>query len=241
MTTDKARKRAIRNRMRKTGEAYTTARRHLLEHHPAEPAEPKLAVEMPAAPEAEPQMPSRVAEPLVGDETVQRATGRDWDGWLRLLDGWGAQGRTHAEIARYLASEHGISGWWAQNVTVGYERMRGLRAVHEHADGYSVGASKTFPVPVERLYAAFADDAQRAAWLEPELFRVRSAREHKVWRCEAIADGSRIEVGFTAKSPEKSSAAVEHARLASADEVVAWRAFWKERLERLATLLTTQT
>ena len=109
-----------------------------------------------------------------------------------------------------------------------------MRKVHEHLDGYSVSSSRTFGVPVERLYRAFADDAERAEWLEPELINVRTFSENKVWRCEIVEDKSRVEVRFTVKSPEKTSIAIEHAKLPAEDDVTTWRAFWKARWDKLS-------
>ena len=54
-----------------------------------------------------------------------KGTGKGWDDWFRVLDGWDATSRSHTEIARYVNGEHGVDGWWAQSVTVGYERARG--------------------------------------------------------------------------------------------------------------------
>ena len=42
-----------------------------------------------------------------------------------------------------------IDGWDAQAVTVSYERARGGGAVGEHADGFTITASKTVAVPVD--------------------------------------------------------------------------------------------
>ena len=47
--------------------------------------------------------------------------------WFALLDGWGATDHSHTEIARWLNTEHGVPGWWSQNITVDYERARGMR------------------------------------------------------------------------------------------------------------------
>ena len=46
-----------------------------------------------------------------------------------------------------------------------YERARGGRQVGQREDGFTVTASKTVAVPVERLYDAFVDPAARAGWL----------------------------------------------------------------------------
>ena len=43
-------------------------------------------------------------------------------------------------------AEHGVPGWWAQGVTVEYEKARGLRPIGGDRDGtYNVTASKTSP------------------------------------------------------------------------------------------------
>ncbi len=56
-----------------------------------------------------------------------------------------------------------MDGWYAQSITVGYERARGLRAPGEHADGFAVGASKTIAVPVARLFDAFEEPSATRA------------------------------------------------------------------------------
>jgi uncharacterized protein YndB with AHSA1/START domain len=119
--------------------------------------------------------------------------------------------------------------------------MRGRRTLHEQSDGFAVSVSKTFPVPVERLYAAFADDARRDQWLEPRTLRPRSQSAPKTARFDVVADGSRVVAYLTAKGEAKASVALQHERLASAAQVEPWRAFWKERLARLATLLASET
>jgi hypothetical protein len=173
----------------------------------------------------------------MSDDAIQRSTGRTWDEYFVRLDAWGVAERSHPEIATFVAEEFGLSGWWSQNVTVGYERARGLRKVNQLVDGFSVSVSRTFPVPVEALYDGVADDQRRAAWLEPDLIRVRNMKPNKAWRCEMTADGTRVEFAFTAKSPEKSSLTIQHTRLSDESDVTAQRAFWKERLDRLARSL----
>ncbi len=172
------------------------------------------------------------------DEAVVRGTGKTWDEWFVVLDRWQAAQRTHSEIARCLREEHGVDGWWAQGVTVGYERARGMRASHQLADGFSANASKTFPVPVERLFAAFAEEAIRDGWLEPGTLRLRTAQENRSARFDVLANGTRLEAYFAAKGDAKSTAALQHVKLSAAEETATWRAFWKERLGRLAEFLS---
>ena len=56
-----------------------------------------------------------------------------------------------------------MPGWWAQAVTVCYERIKGLRAVGQRRDGsFEANKSRTFSVPLVRLYRAFHDARTRA-------------------------------------------------------------------------------
>jgi hypothetical protein len=217
MTTQKSFKRLVRARMAKTGESYTSARRSLLA------AEETKANDAPAL--------------TVSDEVIRRRTGRGWEEWFDLLDEWGAIARPHAEIARWLASEHGIDGWSSQSVTVSYERARGLRAVGEHADGFAVTASKTVAVPVERLYDAFVEESQRERWLPDGNLRERTATRPKSARFDWGDGETRVIVGFEAKGDAKSLVALEHARLADATEAERMKAFWRERVAVLKEVL----
>ncbi|CAN5701216.1 hypothetical protein BH23GEM1_BH23GEM1_01270 [soil metagenome] len=51
-------------------------------------------------------------------------------------------------------------------MTVGYERINGLRARGQRRDGsYEASKSRTFNVPVARLFDAWANPALRKKWL----------------------------------------------------------------------------
>lgn len=52
------------------------------------------------------------AMPLDG---VEDATGRTWVDWRTVLDGWDAASMAHAEIARRLQDDEGVTHWWAQS------------------------------------------------------------------------------------------------------------------------------
>jgi len=46
---------------------------------------------------------------------------------VRLLDADNAAALPHREIAALVHEKHGVGSWWTQMVTVGYERLKGLR------------------------------------------------------------------------------------------------------------------
>lgn len=254
MTKDKAQKRAVRARMAKTGERYTTARRYALDLHTVQlqddfvsvvsdgrsSLEPELAnqVDLPTVSMEAAPLPPRVAEPGMSEAAVLRATGKSWDEWFALLDAWHGTTKTHAEIARHVHDAHGISGWWAQSVTVGYERARGMRALHERPDGFSMNVSKTFPVPVECLFAALVEAEERERWLEGITLHLRTSQPNRSARFDVTPGDVRLAATFAARGPEKASVALQQERLADAEEVARWKALWKKQLSRLSEVLT---
>ena len=42
---------------------------------------------------------------------------------------------SHTEIAAMVNKTWKVDGWWSQTVTVGYERIKGLRARGQRRDG----------------------------------------------------------------------------------------------------------
>ena len=77
------------------------------------------------------------------NEAVMRATGKSWAEWLALLDAAGGREMNHKQIVAHLQAHHDVSSWWQQQLTVGYEQSRGLRAKHEMVDGYQISRSRT--------------------------------------------------------------------------------------------------
>jgi uncharacterized protein YndB with AHSA1/START domain len=222
MTRDKDRKRIIRGRMKKTGESYTAARAHILPGTVHEP--PPLRADLSA---------------LAGmsDDSIAAKTGRTWRQWVRALDDDNAASLRHGDIARLVHAKHGIGSWWAQTVTVGYERIKGLRERGQRRDGtYESSRSRTFPVPVSTVFRAWADPAARRRWLDGVTLVVRTATPQKSMRLQ-WPDGTLVLVGFTAKADAKSVVAVAHTKLR--DKVASQRAkaYWTERLDALAAAL----
>jgi hypothetical protein len=223
MTQQKSFKRLVRARMEKTGESYTAARSQLLSANGGDP-------EATAA--------GGGIQLTASDEVIRRRTGRGWEDWFDMLDEWGAIERPHKEIATWLREDRGVPGWDAQSITVSYERARGLRAVGEKADGFSITASKTVAVPVERLYDAFVDESLRARWLtDAEPMQERTATRPRNARFDFGDGRTRVIVGFESKGEAKSTVSLEHARLADAEEAERMKAFWRERVGTLKGVL----
>lgn len=218
MTEHKSFKRLVRARMGKTGESYTAARAMLLRADKSGSAELTLKT---------------------SDENIRRRTGHGWEEWFAMLDEWGAAGRSHREIARWVAEQQGVVplAWNAQAVAASYELTRGLREVGEKEDGFAITASRTFSVPAERVYDAFLEESVRARWLPDAELSERTATRPKSARFDWGDGSTRVNVTFLARDESRSTVALEHRRLPDADEAARIKAYWRERLLGLRELL----
>lgn len=224
MPRNKDLKRLVRARMKKTGEAYTAARARIVSKGSRAPTRPDYAS-------------------LAGksDAVVKTKTGRRWDEWVAILDAHGAASMSHRDVAALVNRKYGVAGWWAQTVTVGYERIKGLRAVGQRLDGsYEASKSRTFNVPVTTLFDAWADASVRRRWLKGATVKVRTATAPKTMRL-GWSDGTIVVVGFMPKGDAKSAVAVQHTKLPDAETAARVKDFWSERLEALGKTLRGET
>jgi len=232
MPANKDFKRLVRSRMQKTGEAYTTARAQLLKQKPAtaRSATARSATVRPAAVDY-----ARLAGR--SDAIIKERTGCTWERWVKALDYAQAYTWTHREIARHVHEKYKVAGWWAQAVTVGYERIKGLRALGQRRDGsFEANKSRTFSVPLVRLYRAFNDARTRAQWLPGVDLTVRTATRGKSMRI-TWPDRTSVAVGFSGRGAGKSQVAVQHEKLADRAAQARMKQYWAERLDALGQVL----
>lgn len=219
MTKNKDLKRLVRSRIEKTDESYTTARLQLVRKKTPRPA-PEPHVDY-----------ARLAG--MSDAAMTAKTGHSWKEWVHILDKVDAAARPHREIAAYVHDNHEISGWWAQAVTVGYERIRGLREIGQRRGGsYEASKSRTFPAPIHAVYQAFATARIRNRWLAGIEMTVRKATPDRSVRI-AWSDGTSVEVWLVSKGDSKTQVTVAHTKLATQADVSRMKAFWNEKLGAL--------
>ena len=221
MTQNKDIKRRVRARMKKTGESYTAARAHLAKKSPSG------------------KTPKTDYASLAGmsDAVIKDKTGCTWEKWVKSLDYYGADKMKHRDIAKLVSDKFKVGPWWTQSVTVGYERIKGLRARGQRRDGtYEASKSRTFNVPVKTLYEKWANASSRRNILGGREVKITTATSPKSIRMR-WADGTIIAVGFYPKGDSKSSVAVQHTRLPDRDTATALKAYWSERLDALAEML----
>ena len=226
MTANKDLKRLVRARMKKTGEAYTTARTQVTRK--SGPARSDTIAPSPK---------EYAALAGMSDAVIKARTGCNWERWVKSLDYQGAAEMTHQEIAEIVRTKYKVADWWTQTVTVGYERIKGLRARGQRRDGsYEATKSRTFNVPVKKLFDAWNDAPTRRKWLDETGVRVRTATSPKSIRL-GWHDGAIVALNFAAKGSSKSSVAVQHSKLADKQTADRMKEYWSEKLDRLAAHL----
>lgn len=220
MTRNKDLKRLVRARMKKTGEAYTSARAQITRKSTTTP---------------NPKDYAKLAG--MSDAVIKQKTGCNWVRWVTALDPHGAEHMSHGEIAKLVSEKYKVPSWWTQAVTVGYERIKGLRARGQRRDGtFEATKSRTFNVPVATLFDAWADASVRKRWLIEANVKVRTATAPKSMRL-GWSDGTIIAVGFSPKGRAKSSVAVQHTKLPNRDTAERLKKYWSERLDALGEAL----
>jgi uncharacterized protein YndB with AHSA1/START domain len=238
MTQAKKLKKQIRARAQKTGESYTAARRLVLKQKASRTVVSSNPVP-PAVPEALLRSEPRLVE----------RTGHGWGHWFALLDAFDAAAKGHTATARHVAEGHGASGWYAQQITVQYERARGLRGTNQRMSGeYEVSVSKVLPAPVAKVVKALRDARARAAWaaaLDPELRRAFAAavggakglreRERGDARLRFKApSGVTVALYLDPKPDGRSLLVATTMRLRAAGDIDGYRSTWRQAFAALA-------
>lgn len=233
MTSNEAFKKKIRARMARTGERYAAVRRALIDRGPSGLSVPSGGgTDTPAA-------NTWVAQPEHSDETIRRETGRGWDEWVTIIDAGPGREAGHTAIATWLRDEQRVDGWWAQGVTVGYERITGLRLPGQMPDGtFTVSRSRTLDLDPEAFRAALEDDRARATMLPGFTSVARSKPGVKAPRFALTGGEDARELGVIQFSVEsvkgRTRVVASHEKLPTVAAAETWKAFWADWLDTLA-------
>ncbi len=249
MTRARALKQVIRARAAKTGERYTTARRHVLkdlQQRTAPSARPRSTTARRAA-------VAGSSKGSVSDAKSLEKTGHGFDHWFEVLDRFGAVEKGHTAAARHLHEAHHVDGWYAQGITVAYERARGVRALNQRCDGeYEVSVSKVVAADTTDVIKAFTETRRRRRWVEGVDARLVSALSAAldtpaskgfVVRADGQArfrykwDGTTVHLYLLPKPGGKVSVVAVNTKLPGAALVEERREQWRIALRAVAALL----
>jgi hypothetical protein len=248
MTRARALKEVIRARAAKTGERYTTARRHILRELNAPQAPAPQAPQAPQAPKA-PQALQAPTRGGLSDAKAIEKTGHDLAYWFGVMDRFGGVEKGHTALTGHLYEKYEVPGWYCQGIVVAYERARGKRVMNQKCDGsFEVSVSKVIAAKTPALVKALSDPKQRKRWsadadaalvkaLEAGLKDKKSkgfvmkpngeARYRFKW------DGMTVQFNLYPKGPGKTSIVAQQT-LPGAEAVEPYRALWKAAFAAIA-------
>ncbi|WP_154794780.1 DUF4287 domain-containing protein [Occultella kanbiaonis] len=179
-----------------------------------------------------------VAPPVHDDDLVRANTGHGWQEWVRLLDSGPGRAAGHTEQARWVREEHGVDGWWAQSVVVGYERIVGIRLPGQRADGtFTVSRSRLLDADAGSWRARLLDDGARATLFAPPTTSLRSKPDARSLRFD-LADGAdSLGIIAVALDPvaERVRLTLTHEKLPDAAAAERWKDRWAEWVADLGT------
>lgn len=216
---------SVRERLAASSEAWDTARAAI----GAEPA---------------PRADGWAAAPEHSDDAIRKSTGAGWDEWVARIDAGPGRTATHTEIAAWVNANSDIGGWWSQGVTVGYERITGMRLPGQMPDGtFTISRTRTFAVAPDKLRALIEDEGSLAALLPHAQVTRRSKPGVKAPRYAlhtgADAPGTSLgtlQLGLD-PAPKGAKLTVTHEKLPSYEATGPWKDFWAAWLAALAEAL----
>ncbi|MBB4635434.1 DUF1801 domain-containing protein [Longimicrobium terrae] len=113
--------------------------------------------------------------------------------------------------------------------------QRAATRAGEPVSGHRAYASKTVNAPVDRLFAAWTDDGERAGWAGDHPITIRGTTPGKSLR--ARWEAMPLDVRFEAKGEAKSAVTIDHREIGTAEEAARIKGLWKEALDRLKASL----
>jgi hypothetical protein len=259
MTRARALKQTIRARAEKTGERYTTARRHILrelnDKTRLKVDEPKADEPKGSSLQVEGKASTKVAtKGGLSDAKSIEKTGHGLEHWFAILDRFGAVEKGHTAATKMLDEHYDVPGWYVQGIVVAYERARGKRVMNQRCDGaFEVSVSKVIAAKTPALVKAFTDAKQRKAWsidADPGLVKALEAglKDPKskgfITRPDGQArfrfkwDGMTVQFNLYPKGPGKTSIVAQQIKLPGADSVEQYRAIWKTAFAAIAAAVS---
>lgn len=200
-------------------------------------------------------------ERRISDEAVRKRTGKSWSQWFGILDRWGAAKKGHRKAARYLGDRHGLEPWWAQAVTVRYERDRAGRPLHQRASGaYEITVSRVIAAPTRRVFECLVEPTDLSKWFARGssvearvggLYRNRDGdrgeflaiRKPKLlrftWENPRHAPGTVVEIALAARGRGKVTAALTHRRLRTQRDAAKMKEAWNWAMDSLRSYVET--
>ena len=172
-------------------------------------------------------------------EAIDKGTGRPLEEWYGVIRDAGKGVASHKEIADFLHEVHEVSYWWAQEITVEYERFIGRRVHGQTQDGkFQIGVSRTIHAPVADVWTLVEAVASEPPVAGSGIFstvttHVPGSHLRMQWRLHDWEEHSILQIRVTPRGPGKTTVTFHHEKLPDA----AARQQMKERWQGVAALI----
>jgi|GEM_PF-377509 len=178
------------------------------------------------------------------DKAVEKATGKGWDEWFSILYQEEADKLQHKEIALLLSKKFGVDGWWAQSITVEYERHLGKRKVGQVKNGtFQTAVSKTLPGNLDQVFKIWLDKVRDVKEFNSISLAgkpvISKSEKWRYWRVD-LQDRSKITITVGTKTADKSILTFSNEKLKDQDAIKQWKTYWKDYLKRIINIGTNE-
>lgn len=174
------------------------------------------------------------------DEAVEKATGKSWGKWFAILNQEKAARLEHKEIVKLLSDKYEVDGWWAQSITVEYERHLGKRKVGQVKDGtFQTAVSKTLPGNLDQVFKIWLSKVRDVKEFNSIPLAgkpvISKSEKWRYWRVE-LQDGSKVTITVGTKTADKSILTFSTEKLKDQDAIEQWRTYWKDYIYRIISI-----
>ncbi len=163
------------------------------------------------------------------DQVLKDNTGKIWSEWLNLLDKDNALNMSHSDRVSYIHSKYNVDKWWSQNISIRYERARGLKQKFEKFDGgFESSKSKTFNIKSKELFELIQKLIEDSFFGDVE---ITTLNEHKNIRAK-FNKTTTCNFYFSPKE-NRTQLVVQHFKLDSSEHCEKIREFWNKKLKEI--------
>ncbi len=166
---------------------------------------------------------------------VKKSTAKEWDEWFALLKVEEAEKLPHSEIAALLITKYNVPGWWAQTITVEFERLIGRRKVGQTGDGtFQTTTTKTMKGDLDQVFNIWLNQARKTDRFNNQVVEegpiISKSEKWRYWRV-ILKNDLKIVASVGYKSADKSILSLTTEKLPDQDSIEDWKNYWSNYLK----------
>lgn len=168
------------------------------------------------------------------NQTTKDNTGKTWDEWLDVLDKDNAVSMTHNNRVSNIHRKYNVDNWWAQNISVRYERARGLKQKFEKFDGtFETSKSKTFNIELTKLFQLIQTLIKNLSFGDIEITTLNKNKNIR----GKMNNTTTFSFYFHSKG-NKTQLMIQHFKLNNSEHCEQIREFWNKKLKEIEKEIT---